>query len=344
MIVALGHWVLAILLSLPAMVLGLECVMALTTQRKARGQHPPAPPFVLIMRARNAQGHIAATIRAARAQLRPCDQLLVIADNCTDDTATMAQAAGATVVARQDFRHADKADGWQFGRKILQPAPPQLIVLMEAGQVPFPGAIQQLAAAAAINGCATLAPLLCVPDHAAGPQTRVAAFSCLMHRQILQTGLQRLAGIAAPAEGPVALPWAVFDRMPLGAEGLTRHALRCERDAAFVEHDRARARGQMAGAVTPALRHIPMPRHLMPSIRSALGLSAIGLGVFAGAAMITDDAAPAMLFAGAQLWLLLGLWAVWIRWGRDLLPLRMVFPGLVYRPDNTSPLSDLVPQ
>lgn len=40
--------------------------------------------------------HIAGTVRAVLAQTRPADLVLVVADNCTDDTEALARAAGAT--------------------------------------------------------------------------------------------------------------------------------------------------------------------------------------------------------------------------------------------------------
>src|SRR5450631_4215805 len=43
---------------------------------------------------------ILATLNDIKPQLRPTDRLLVVADNCTDDTAAVAASAGAEVTVR----------------------------------------------------------------------------------------------------------------------------------------------------------------------------------------------------------------------------------------------------
>lgn len=68
-----------------------------TIQRKA----PAAPAgtdrrqVVVLIPAHNEAAAITATVRSVLAQTRPADQVLVVADNCTDDTVALAQAAGA---------------------------------------------------------------------------------------------------------------------------------------------------------------------------------------------------------------------------------------------------------
>src|ERR1700704_1496259 len=42
------------------------------------------------------------TIRDVQTQLGPNDRILVVADNCTDDTAAIVQAAGVEVTVRAD--------------------------------------------------------------------------------------------------------------------------------------------------------------------------------------------------------------------------------------------------
>lgn len=54
---------------------------------------------VVLIPAHDEAAAIQATVRAVLAQTRPADQVIVVADNCTDDTAALARAAGAETYA-----------------------------------------------------------------------------------------------------------------------------------------------------------------------------------------------------------------------------------------------------
>jgi glycosyltransferase involved in cell wall biosynthesis len=56
----------------------------------------------VIVPAHNESAGILPTIEDIKRQLSPGDRLLVVADNCSDDTAAVAAAAGAEVIARDD--------------------------------------------------------------------------------------------------------------------------------------------------------------------------------------------------------------------------------------------------
>lgn len=81
-----------------------EDLGALVANRRAnhrRLQHPgvDAPFVVAIVPAHDEAEHIGACVASLHRQSRPADLLVVVADNCTDDTAARAVQAGATVVA-----------------------------------------------------------------------------------------------------------------------------------------------------------------------------------------------------------------------------------------------------
>lgn len=53
--------------------------------------------IIALIPAHNEQGMIGAAIRGLKNQTQPPDQIIVMADNCTDDTVTVARAFGADV-------------------------------------------------------------------------------------------------------------------------------------------------------------------------------------------------------------------------------------------------------
>src|SRR3977135_4108961 len=58
----------------------------------------PSHRTTVLIPAHNEGAGILRTIRDAQAQLGPHDRILVVADNCTDDTAAIVEAAGAEVI------------------------------------------------------------------------------------------------------------------------------------------------------------------------------------------------------------------------------------------------------
>ncbi len=65
----------------------------------------PGPRIVALIPAHNEAQRIAASIAALYRQERPPHHVVVVADNCTDDTPAIARANGATVFASRDNRH-----------------------------------------------------------------------------------------------------------------------------------------------------------------------------------------------------------------------------------------------
>src|SRR5437899_2040248 len=69
----------------------------------------PALRVAVLVPAHDEARGIAATLATIAPQLRAGDRVVVVADNCTDDTAEMARAAGADVFERADSVHVGKS-------------------------------------------------------------------------------------------------------------------------------------------------------------------------------------------------------------------------------------------
>ncbi len=97
-------WVLAVA------VLPVWLYLGFLTLLSWRKRPPPAPAdadtprLVCVVPAHNEKDGIAATVKSLLAADAPADKkiVLVVADNCTDDTATLAREAGARVLERRD--------------------------------------------------------------------------------------------------------------------------------------------------------------------------------------------------------------------------------------------------
>src|ERR1700733_13505531 len=91
--------------SIPVLIFFIEVVAALSHKDRPLQLVDRGVPrrLAVIIPAHNESTGILPTISDIKPQLRDGDRLLVIADNCSDDTAAVAAAAGAEVVTRDDM-------------------------------------------------------------------------------------------------------------------------------------------------------------------------------------------------------------------------------------------------
>lgn len=124
-------------LFIPVYVLFVEVIASSLTLT----ERPPEPlekeavqasTVTVIVPAHNESTGIVPTIEDIKRQLSEDDHLLVVADNCTDDTATVAAAAGAEVVARNDPEKIGKGYALDWGVRHLSTNPPDFVIFIDA--------------------------------------------------------------------------------------------------------------------------------------------------------------------------------------------------------------------
>lgn len=217
---------LTLLLAVPVVVLGLEVGAACWPRRRpgARGPDAPMagarPPLAVLIPAHDEQRGIADTLRGIRAQLRPGDRLLVVADNCSDATASIGRAEGAEVVERRHETERGKGYALAFGVAHLRAAPPALVLIVDADCQPAQGAIDALAAACMRHDAPVQAlNLMLSGPH--GPMTqRVAEFAWRVKNWVRPRG-GALLGLPCPLMGTgMALPWRLIESAPLASGSL----------------------------------------------------------------------------------------------------------------------------
>ena len=94
----------------------LTALAALCARRVCRKPDAPRTRFLVVIPAHDEESGIAATVRSCLSLEYPMGlfEVLVIADNCSDDTASIARQQGATVVERQDPEQKSKGHAIKF--------------------------------------------------------------------------------------------------------------------------------------------------------------------------------------------------------------------------------------
>jgi len=197
---------LAAAAALPVLVLLAQVFAAL----RDTGANPPPPAsrrrVAVLMPAHNEASVIAATLGAVLPQLRSGDRALVIADNCTDDTARLAAAAGAAVLERRDPEHPGKNEALEFGIRALASDPPDIVIVVDADCQVEPGAIERLALECAAAGRPVQALYLMF-----APEPRetahVAEFAWIVKNWVRPLGMRRLRLPCQLMGTGTAFPW-----------------------------------------------------------------------------------------------------------------------------------------
>ena len=152
------------------------------------------PTVAVLVPAHNEQEVIESTLRTLLPQLQAGDRLLVVADNCTDDTAHLARAAGAEVVERSHASDRGKGFALDFGVRYLSRNPPEVLVIVDADCRVESGSLQRLANLAITQGRPVQALDLMLPNAAASLKQRLAAWAWRVKNWARPLGWHRLDG------------------------------------------------------------------------------------------------------------------------------------------------------
>jgi len=210
----------ALVLLIPVAVLFLEVALA-GSARKDQVALPAAPRMRLavLMPAHDEAVLIAATVNAVRPQLQATDRLIVIADNCSDETALLARSAGAEVLERTDPLRRGKGYALDFGIRHLEADPPELLIVLDADCQLGESALERLAACSARTGRPAQALYVMHAAPNAGRMQKIAAFAWVVKNEVRAGGLHAL-GLPCQLMGTgMAFPWSTIH----GAELASGH-------------------------------------------------------------------------------------------------------------------------
>ncbi|HEV2703000.1 MAG TPA: glycosyltransferase family 2 protein [Steroidobacteraceae bacterium] len=179
-------------LAIPALILFAEVICALVYRRRISAPSGQRPKVAILMPAHDEASGITPSLRSLLPQLLPTDRLVVIADNCTDDTAAVAAAAGAEVIERQDRSRRGKGFALDFGVRHLEHDPPEVVIIADADCCFSAGTIDRLARECRLHGRPVQGLYLMLSAEQAGTKTRIAQFAWLVKNLVRPTGLLAL--------------------------------------------------------------------------------------------------------------------------------------------------------
>jgi cellulose synthase/poly-beta-1,6-N-acetylglucosamine synthase-like glycosyltransferase len=174
---------------------------------------------VVLVPAHNESAGIAATVASIRAQLLADDRVLVVADNCSDDTAEVARHAGAEVLVRQSQTQRGKGYALDHGIRHLEAQGPQpaVLVMVDADTLLEPMALDALVRTCVATGRPVQSCYLMKAPLGAGVGTLVAEFAWRIKNRIRPLGGQVLGWPCQLMGSGMAFPWPLIASAPVAS-------------------------------------------------------------------------------------------------------------------------------
>jgi cellulose synthase/poly-beta-1,6-N-acetylglucosamine synthase-like glycosyltransferase len=353
---------LAILLAIPTLTFLLETIAAIALPQPAglNFHSPLRLRIAALVPAHNESAGILATLADITKQLQERDRLIVVADNCDDDTAAVAAAAGAEVVERHDPERVGKGYALDFGLGHLAAHPPEIVIIIDADCRLAERAIEQLASTCAATHRPVQALYLMGSPSQSAINYAAAEFAWRIKNWIRPLGLRAL-GLPCQLVGTgMAFPWDVIRKANIANGNIVEDVklglalaqfgkppvfcptatVNSEFSASVTGSRTQRMRwehGHMAiiGTV-PQLLYRALTQRNWPLLALALDIAVpplallvlltLAVTALAGLA-VGQGCSPIPLFISAAdlAMLAFAVFIVWLRHGRDLLPLPKLF-------------------
>jgi cellulose synthase/poly-beta-1,6-N-acetylglucosamine synthase-like glycosyltransferase len=230
---------IALSLALPIGMFALEVWLSLVPQRGASTAAPDsasasaaAHRLAVLIPAHNEQAVLGKTLQTLLPTLPASCRVLVVADNCSDDTAAIARRYGAEAVERSDRSLRGKGFALDFGIRHLAADPPEAVVFLDADCQVAADTVRLLGQTAVQTGRPVQGLNLCDPDPAGGVLQAVSGLAFRFKNLVRTLGLTRLSGLCYLTGTGMALPWRLVEGVQL-ADGNVVEDMQLGIDLAF---------------------------------------------------------------------------------------------------------------
>jgi cellulose synthase/poly-beta-1,6-N-acetylglucosamine synthase-like glycosyltransferase len=216
----------AIFISVPLVVLGTECLVALFLD----AQPLPYPDtrgnpvsYKILVPAHNEASIVGKTLAKLIAELPDSnsgpnpENIILVADNCTDSTAGIARSLGVAVLERNDVTHRGKGFALDFGIQYLKAnSYPDVLVIMDADCETSKSSLSALIDLAAASGKpAQMINIMRVVENA-GIKQKIAGFAWILKNKIRPLAVYRMGLPTALTGTGMAFPWQVLETVKMG--------------------------------------------------------------------------------------------------------------------------------
>ncbi|MDX1944663.1 MAG: glycosyltransferase family 2 protein [Pirellulaceae bacterium] len=209
---------LAAVLAVPIGLFALEVLLSLFGYARKPSAVTTAPSqLAILIPAHNESAVIARTLQTLLPTIPAGSRVLVVADNCTDETAAIARDLGAEAIERFDAKLRGKGFALDFGLQHLAQNPPAAVVFLDADCQVSPDTVRLLGDTAVATGRPVQGLNLCDPDPCGGVLQAVSGLAFRFKNLVRTLGLTRLAGMSYLTGTGMAMPWPLVKQAKLAS-------------------------------------------------------------------------------------------------------------------------------
>lgn len=212
--------ILAILLLLPVVVIFIQVISARFLRSRNEQAHVSIASMAVLVPAHNEEDVIEKTVVNLLSQLSKNDAFFVIADNCQDNTAGVAQDLGAQVLVRDDPVHKGKGYALDYALQYLTQKDESydVVLVIDADCVISAGNVQDIKAK-----CMELGRPVQVLDlmHNSGSSVslkqKIAEFAWIVKNWVRPLGAHKLGWPCQLMGTGMAFPWRLIKQMNIAS-------------------------------------------------------------------------------------------------------------------------------
>lgn len=168
------------------------CLSAVPYQTKYEEQDIKDKKVTVLIPAHNEEAVIRSTLLNLKTELENQHDLVVVADNCTDATAKIANNVGVTVIERHDTNLKGKGYALDYGLRYIESRSPDVVVFVDADCMVTKGAIERLSQVAITTQRPVQATYLMEKPKSSSPKESVSAFAFKVKNFVRPYGLTQL--------------------------------------------------------------------------------------------------------------------------------------------------------
>lgn len=206
----------ALVLFIPIVFFFIECILALLPESKKLENQIARPSVTVLIPAHNENKVIGKTLTALVPQLTEQDQLVVVADNCTDNTAELARQFGVTVLERNDQICKGKGYALAYGLNCIE-QPSQVLVIVDADCLVQSDFLNQIAQEVIRTMQPVQAVYVMEQTSSSNPKNLVSVLAFKIKNLVRPKGLARLGLPCLLTGSGMAFPWSVIRHAPLAS-------------------------------------------------------------------------------------------------------------------------------
>lgn len=195
-----------------------ECLASVFSSQKTRNSNYWLNTSVTVLiPAHNEETVIGDTLANLMPQLKPTDNIIVIADNCCDRTSEVVKEKGVKVIERQNENLRGKGYALDFGLNHLKDNPPDVVIFVDADCLLEPNSIQSLTEDAIAFKQPVQGLYLMETPIPPSPKDQISAFAFKVKNLVRPLGLYNLNQPCLLTGTGMAFSWDMINQVNLAS-------------------------------------------------------------------------------------------------------------------------------